>query len=40
MYGGVAFALNIIISNTSDKPIYQQIADQIKDHIMTAHWRS
>ena len=26
--------LNIIISNTGDKPIYQQIADQIKDHIM------
>ena len=26
--------MNIIISNTSDKPIYQQIADQIKDHIM------
>ena len=30
----MALLLNIIISNTSDKPIYQQIADQIKDHIM------
>ena len=26
--------MNIIISNSSDQPIYQQIADQIKDHIM------
>jgi GntR family transcriptional regulator len=26
--------LNIIISNSSDKAIYEQIAEQIKDHIM------
>jgi GntR family transcriptional regulator len=26
--------LNIIISNSSEKPIYEQIMDQIKDHIM------
>ena len=30
----VALPLNIIVSNSSDKPIYEQIADQIKDHIM------
>lgn len=26
--------MNIIISNSSDQPIYRQIMDQIKDHIM------
>lgn len=26
--------MNIIISNSSDKAIYEQIAEQIKDHIM------
>ena len=26
--------MNIIISNSSDKPIYEQIVDQIKDHII------
>lgn len=27
-------SLNIVISNSSNQPIYEQIADQIKDHIM------
>lgn len=26
--------MNIIISNSDNKPIYRQIAEQIKDHIM------
>ncbi len=26
--------MNITISNTSDKPIYEQIIEQVKDHIM------
>jgi len=30
----VIIYLNITISNTSDKPIYEQIIEQVKDHIM------
>lgn len=29
--------MNIIISNSSDKPIYEQITDQIKNLIMSGH---
>lgn len=29
--------MNIIISNSSDKPIYEQITDQIKNLIMGGH---
>ncbi|HHY82581.1 MAG TPA: GntR family transcriptional regulator [Clostridiales bacterium] len=29
--------MNIIISNSSDKPIYEQIVDQIKDHIIKGY---
>lgn len=29
--------MNIIISNSSDKPIYEQITSQIKSMVMTGH---
>lgn len=31
--------MNIIISNSSDKPIYDQIVEQIKSHIMNGELR-
>ena len=27
--------MDIIIQNSSDKPIYQQIVDQVKDKVLT-----
>jgi len=32
--------LNIVISNTSDKPLYQQIKDQIKEAILTGELKN
>lgn len=29
--------MNILISNSSEKPIYEQIIEQIKDHIMRGY---
>lgn len=31
--------MNLIISNASEEPIYQQIIDQIKSEILTGHLR-
>lgn len=32
--------MNIVISNTSDKPLYQQIKDQIKEAILTGELKN
>ena len=32
--------MDIIISNSSGKPIYEQIADQVKEQIMAGAWKA